>query len=257
MKIFVCIKQVPDTETKIKLTADNSGIDTSGIKWIVNLYDSHAIEEALKIRDANPGSTVTAVSVGPKRINEGLVTAMAMGADDAISIDAPENIDSLTVSAALAKAIKSCGTPDLVLTGKLAIDDNGSAVTQQLAELLNLPHVTVVSKLEISGALAIATREVEGGTKEVIEVKIPAVIGANRGLNNPRFASLPGIMKARKKPIKEFSLAQLDINISQIKNSYTDFQLPASKPATKILAGSVDQQVQELVKLLKEEAKVL
>jgi electron transfer flavoprotein beta subunit len=254
MKIFVCVKQVPDTETKIKLNADNSGIDTNGIKWIVNLYDSHAIEEALKIRDANSGSTVTVVGIGPKRINEALITAMAMGADEAISVDAPENIDSLTTARALAKAI---GSGDLILTGKLAIDDNGSAVTQQLAEFLGMPHATVVSKLVLNGNKAVVDREVEGGTKEVLELTLPCVIGCNRGLNNPRFASLPGIMKARKKPIKEIALSQLDVNIDQKKNNFTDFQMPPPKPAAKVLQGTPDQQVQELVKLLKEEAKVL
>ncbi len=254
MKIFVCVKQVPDTETKIKINADNTGIDGAGIKWIVNLYDSHAIEEALKIRDGNPGSTVTVIGLGPKRINEALITAMAMGADDAISIDAPENIDSLTTARALAKAI---GSADLILTGKLAIDDNGSAVTQQLAEFLGIPHANVVSKLVLNGTKATVDREIEGGAKEVVEITLPAVLGCNRGLNNPRFASLPGIMKARKKPIKEVTLAQLDINLEQRKNQFTDFQMPPPKPAAKVLQGTVDQQVAELVKLLKEEAKVL
>ncbi len=257
MKIFVCLKQVPDTETKIKLTADNTGIDNAGVKWIISPYDTYAIEEGIKLRDANAGSTLTAISVGPARIKEALVTALAMGADEAIFVDGPENLDSLTTAKALANAIRKEGACDLVFAGKLAIDDNASAVPQQLAELLNATHATVVSKLEMQGASMVATREVEGGTKEVIEVKLPAVIAANRGLNNPRFASLPGIMKARKKTIKEFPISQLDINVSQKKSSYYDLQLPPPKPATKMIEGNVDAQVKELVRLLREETKVL
>ncbi len=143
MKIFVCVKQVPDTETKIQLKPDHSGIEAGGVKWIMNPYDEFAVEEALKVKEANTGSTVTAISVGPKqRVVDALRTALAMGADDAIVVDAPDTLDPLSTAQALARAIQkeTGGTPpDFVFAGKLAIDDNSAAVGQMCAELLEFP----------------------------------------------------------------------------------------------------------------------
>ncbi len=258
MKIFVCIKQVPDTETKIKLLSGGAGIDETGIKWVVNPYDEFAIEEALKLKDAFAGSTVTALSVGPKsRAVDALRTAMAMGADDAIIIDAPSTIDGFFAAKAMAQVIKAEGGADLVLTGKLAIDDNASAVPQFLAEFLEIPHVTVVAKLSVKEKSLEAEREIEGGTKEVFELQLPALVAANKGLNMPRYASLPGIMKAKKKPLKEINLADLGLAAESSKISFSDFQLPADKPAVKMISGDPAQQATELVRLLKDEAKVL
>ncbi|MCB0351322.1 MAG: electron transfer flavoprotein beta subunit/FixA family protein, partial [Bdellovibrionales bacterium] len=153
MRIAVCIKQVPDTETKIKLNSDNSGIDPTGIKWVVNPYDEHAIEESIKLRDANPGSTITAFTIGLKpRASEVLRTALAMGVDEAVAVDSPNYLDASLTAKALAGAIKKEGAFDLVLTGKLAIDDNAASVSQMLANELSVPHATVISKLTLSGA---------------------------------------------------------------------------------------------------------
>lgn len=258
MKIFVCIKQVPDTETKIKLLADGSGIDEAGIKWVVNPYDEIAIEEGLKLKETFSGSTVTAVTVGPKaRAGDALRTAMAMGADDSILIDAPSNIDGFSAAKAMAAAIKKEGGADLVLTGKLAIDDNASATPQFLAEFLEIPHVTVVSKLNVTENSLEAEREIEGGSKEVFELQLPALVAANKGLNMPRYASLPGIMKAKKKPLKELSLSDLGLDDSMTRVSYSGFQLPSEKPPVKMIDGEPAQQAAELVRLLKDEAKVL
>ena len=257
MRIFVCLKQVPDTESRIQIKPDRSGIEDAGVKWIMNPYDEYAVEEALKLRDAKGGGQVTVISVGPKlRVTEALRTAMAMGADDAIIIDSSEPLDPFGTAKALAAAIQKEGAFDLILTGKLAIDDNAASVPQIVAELLSIPHVSVVSKLT-SGEMFIAEREIEGGAREVFELKGPCVIAANKGLNTPRYANLPGIMKAKKKPLKEIALADLGVLVAQAKTRLKDFQLPPNKPAVKMLAGDPGAQAKELVRLLLEEAKVL
>jgi electron transfer flavoprotein beta subunit len=257
MRIFVCIKQVPDTETKIKLKADGSGIDETGIKWIINPYDEFAVEEAIKIKEARgQAPIVTVVSVGPKaQVSEALRTALAMGADDAIVIDAPRDTDGFTAARLLAAAMKKEGAFDLVLTGKLAIDDNGASVSQFVAEFLGIPHTTVVAKLEVKDGSVIAEREVEGGAREIVELKGPCLIGANKGLNNPRYASLPGIMKAKKKPIKELTSADLGVTASA-KTKHKSYQLPPEKPKVKMLSGDASAQAKELANLLMNEAKV-
>ena len=258
MRIAVCIKQVPDTETKIKLNSDNSGIDPTGIKWVVNPYDEHAIEESIKLRDANPGSTITAFTIGLKpRASEVLRTALAMGVDEAVAVDSPNYLDASLTAKALAGAIKKEGAFDLVLTGKLAIDDNAASVSQMLANELSVPHATVISKLTLSGASVVVEREVEGGTKEILELSLPALVAANKGLNMPRYASLPGIMKAKKKVIKEFTLSDVGVDGGKNKVIYSHYKLPAEKPAVKILAGDCASQTKELAKLLREEAKVI
>lgn len=257
MKIFVCLKQVPDTETRIQIKADKSGIEETGVKWVMNPYDEFAVEEALKLKEAKGSGQVTVISVGPKaRTTEVLRTAMAMGADDAIVIDSSEPLDTYWTAKALAGAIQKEGAFDLIFAGKLAIDDNAASVPQILAELLNVPHVTVVSKLTAGGTIT-AEREIEGGAREVFEVQGPAVIAANKGLNTPRYASLPGIMKAKKKPLKELSLADTGVQAGQSKTRLKDFQLPPEKPAVKMISGDAAAQAKELVRLIMEEAKVL
>ncbi|NUN06906.1 MAG: electron transfer flavoprotein subunit beta/FixA family protein [Bdellovibrio sp.] len=257
MKIFVCIKQVPDTETKIKITPDQNGIDTAGIKWVLNPYDEYAVEEAVKLRDANAGSQVWVLSVGPKsRVVESLRTALAMGADEAIVVNA-ENLDNYSTAKALAEVIKAEGDAKVIFSGKLAIDDNSSSVSQMLAEFLNAPHTTVVSKFSFGGENVVVERDIEGGAKEVVQMMTPAVVAANKGLNMPRYASLPGIMKAKKKVIKEIEFASLNIPASDIKVKYSSFTLPADKPPVKMIAGDAAAQTAELVKLLRDEAKVL
>lgn len=258
MKIFVCIKQVPDTETKIKITPDQSGIDTNGIKWVLNPYDEYAVEEAVKLRDANAGSQVWVLSVGPKtRVIESLRTALAMGADEAIVVNATEPLDSFSVAKALAEVIKNEGGAKVVFSGKLAIDDNAASVSQMMAEFLNVPHTTVVSKFSFNGENLVVERDVEGGAKEVVQMMTPAVVGANKGLNMPRYASLPGIMKAKKKIIKEIEFSSLAIPATDVKLKYSGFTLPPEKPPVKMISGDSSAQVSELVKLLRDEAKVL
>ncbi len=253
MKIFVCIKQVPDTETKIKILPDQSGIDTTGIKWVMNPYDEFAVEEAIKFRDKNPGSQVWAITAGPKsRSGEALRTALAMGADEAILVNTPENTDSFSTAKIIADVIKNEGGAHLIFTGKLAIDDNQSAVPQMIAEFLSIPHTSVVSKFESNSESTLVERDIEGGAKEIVQMMNPSLISANKGLNLPRYASLPGIMKAKKKIIKEIEGASL---ASKVK--FSKFTLPQDKNAVQLLSGEVLQQVNQLVKLLRDESKVL
>ena len=259
MKIFVCIKQVPDTETKINVSGDGSSVDLGTVKWIMNPYDEFAVEEALKLKaDKGGDSKVTVMSLGPKkRVTDALRTALAMGADEAILIDAPENVDAHATAKALAKAIEAEGGADQIFTGKQSIDENNASVTQMVAMNLGLPHAVVVSKFERGDGSVTVEREVEGGTKEIIELTGANVVGANKGLNKPRYASLPGIMKAKKKPIKELEFSALGVSDSDIKITFSDFKLPPEKPPVKMLEGEPAAQAAELAKLLREEAKVL
>jgi electron transfer flavoprotein beta subunit len=258
MRIFICIKQVPDTETRIKIGAGGSQIDEAGVKWIINPYDEFAVEEGIKFKEANPSAQVTAITLGPKaRVNNALLTAMAMGADDAILIDTAESLDSLSTAKALAAAIQKEGGAHLIYAGKTSIDGSISAVGPMLAELLKIPHISAVTSLEYKGDKVVAKREAEGGTTETFELPLPALIGANKGLNKPRFASLPGIMKAKKKPLKEIPLAELGVAAGQSKVRFSKMELPKDRPAVKMIAGEPAQQAKELVRLLREEAKVL
>lgn len=258
MKIFVCIKQVPDTETKIKVAADQNGIDSTGVKWVLNPYDELAVEEAVKFKEKNPSAQVWAVTVGPKiRAIEALRTALAMGADEAIVINADDKLDALSTAKALAAAIKAEGGAHLIFTGKLAIDNNQSSVPQMVAEFLSIPHTSVVSKLDATAESVLVERDVEGGAKEIVQMMNPSLIAANKGLNMPRYASLPGIMKAKKKAIKEIEIASLSVSAADQKVKYVGYSLPAEKPAVKLLSGDSSAQVSELIKLLRDEAKVL
>lgn len=257
MKIFVCVKQVPDTETKIKISADANNIDTTSIKWVMNPYDEYAVEEAIKIKESHPGSTITVFTVGPKkRVGEVLRTAIAMGADEGIIVDSPENLDPLTVAKSLVAAMKQEGEFDLILTGKSAIDDNASSVGPMIAQIMSISSASVVSKLKISEKFLLAEREVEGGTIEISQLQTPALITTTKGLNTPRYASLPGIMKAKKKILKELDINTLCLDYKTTM-SLTQFRMPPEKPATKLIAGDAAQQVIELVKLLRDEAKAL
>lgn len=258
MKIFVCVKQVPDTEAKIKIKPDGSGIDPAGIKWVMNPYDEFAVEEAIKLRDLNSGSQIFVISSGPKeRVVESLRTALAMGADEGVVVNAPDNLDAFSTAKALAEAIKKEGGAQVIFTGKLSIDTNQASVSQMLAQFLNIPHTTVVSKFQFSGDSAQVERDIEGGAKERLQLKAPCLIAANKGLNMPRYASLPGIMKAKKKAIKEYDSATLGVGDSDRKVSYSQFTLPAEKPPVKLLQGDSDKQVSELIHLLRDEAKAL
>ncbi len=255
MSIFVCVKQVPDTETKIKINADQTGIDSSSVKWILNPYDEFAVEEALLKKQALGAEKVFALTVGPARCIEALRTALAMGADEAIHVQTELEFDSLYTASILASAIKKFGPATTVFAGKLSIDGNNSSVGPQLAEALSIPHTSVVSKLEVRDNKIVVEREIEAGSKEIVELPMLSVITANKGLNTPRFVSLPGIMKAKKKPIHTLNISDLGLAASSNETLYKEFALPPEKPLVKMLLN--DSAIQELVKLLREEAKVI
>ncbi len=262
MNIFVCVKQVPDTETKIVPTGDGTFIETASIKWIMNPYCEFAVEQALLVQAANAGSTVTVVRVGSSKDTEALRTAMAMGADDAFLVEAGDNLDSYMIAKSLKGAIEKSGkTPDLILTGKQAIDDDCLQVPQILATMMNLPSVSVVVGYEGSATDITVKREVEGGALEVYGVKLPALIACNKGINTPRYASLPGIMKAKKKPLTTLSLADVGVSDADKRVKYSNFALPPEKPAGKKFdatdAAKQAAVVKEVVGLLRTEAKVL
>lgn len=258
MRIYVCLKQVPDTETRIKIAGSGDQIEETGVKWIINPYDEFAIEEAIQFKGKFPDARITAVTVGPKaRVTNALLTAMAMGADDALIVDTPAQLDALTTAKALAAAIKKEGDTHLIFSGKQAIDGSASAVSQMLAELLEMPCCSVVGQCEYEADSVTATREVEGGKLETYKLQTPALIAANKGLNKPRFASLPGIMKAKKKPVQTYTAEELGIDTSALKVRYSDFKLPEDRPACEMIAGEAAAQAKELARKLREEAKVL
>lgn len=262
MNIFVCIKQVPDTETKVTPNSDKSYIETNSIKWIMNPYDEFAVEQALQLKASESGSTVTVVRVGGVKDTEALRTAMAMGADDSILVESPDHLDSYMTAKALKGAIEKSGkSPDLIFAGKQAIDSDNLQVPQLLAQMLSLPSVSVVTGFENDGGQLKLKREVEGGAVEVYEVTAPCVVACNKGLNTPRYASLPGIMKAKKKPMEKLSLADVGVSDDDIRVKYSEFQLPPEKPAGKKFDATeeADQQkvVSEVVNLLRTEAKVI
>jgi electron transfer flavoprotein beta subunit len=249
VNIAVCIKQVPDTETKIKIASDNKSINEDGIKWIVNPYDEFAIEEALKLVE-KLGGEVTIISVGPANIEKSIREALAMGAHHAIRIDAPRiPYDPVVTSSALASVLKESNY-DLIFLGQRAIDADHCQVASMLSQILELPCVPLVVKLDIDGNKVTALREIEGGD-EKISFDLPAIVSAQRGLNQPRYRSLKGIMQAKKKEIqvKQTSLPEEKLNLRKLT-------YPPEKAPGRIV-GHGAEAVPELVSLLREEAKVL
>jgi electron transfer flavoprotein beta subunit len=256
VNIVACVKQVPDTETLIKVKPDGSGIDETGIKWVMNPYDEFGVEEALKLKEKF-GGDVTIVSVGPARALETIRTALAMGADKGIHINdqAFEGADAYNIAAALAAAIK--GIPyDIIFCGQRAIDDDAGQVGSVLAEFLGIPQVTIVTKVDVEGASIKVVRPIEGA-QLLIESSLPCVVTAQKGLNEPRYASLPGIMKAKKKPVDVKDAAGLGVTVAP-KAKIAKTLPPPARPPGKIICGEEPaEKARELAKLLREEAKVI
>lgn len=255
MNIVVCLKQTFDTEEKI--TIKDGQISEDGVEFIINPYDEYAVEEAIKLKEQF-GGEVTVITVGPDRAENALRTALAMGADKAVLIN-DESLfgDEYTTAKVLAAAVKRNGF-DIVLAGNVAVDDGAGQGGPRLAELLDIPQVTTITKLEIDGDKVTVERDVEGDV-EIIETKLPLLVTAQQGLNEPRYPSLPGIMKAKKKPLERLTAADLGINPADVeaKTETLEVFLPPKKQAGKILEGELDDQVKELVSLLRNEAKVI
>lgn len=264
MNIIVCLKQVPDTETLIKIAPDGQSIVKDDIKWVINPYDEFGVEEALRIKEKF-GGEVTVIGLGPKRVTESLRTALAMGADKGILINDPalEDSDAIATGKALAAVIKNLEF-DLIFTGQRGIDDDMGLVGATLADYLDIPQLSLIVKAEVSedGKSVKVHRPVEGQTL-VIESSLPALITAQKGLNEPRYASLPGIMKAKKKPLEEKGLADLGLDPSEFGKEARRLKIieltpPPKREAGRIIEGETpEEKATELARLLHEEAKVI
>ena len=250
-KILVPVKRVPDYEMKVKINSEGNAISSDGIKWILNPFDEIAVEEALKIREGGSEVEIVVASIGPEASTEQIRTALAMGADRAILVQTDEYIDSDSASRILAELYKR-DEYALIIMGKQAIDSDANQTGQLLASNLNLPQATFASKLELDlgASSANVTREVDGGL-ETLRIGLPAVVTTDLRLNEPRYPSLPGIVKAKKKPLEIIPLSDLGVEANP-KVKILKLELPAERSAG-IKVGSVD----ELVDKLKNEAKVI
>ncbi len=264
MKVLVTVKRVPDPNATIRVKPDGTGIVTDNLKYVVNPFDEIAIEEALRIKEKGGGAEVVLVSIGAKSAAEQLRTGLAMGADRAILVVAEHDLDPLAVARVLRKLVEQ-EKPDIVLMGKQAIDDDANQTGQMLAALLDWPQATFASKkesleseaeknglpgIQLGNGRATVVREVDGGL-ETLELPLPAVITVDLRLNVPRYASLPGIMKARKKELKEIPIAELGTDTTP------RLRVLRSDPPPKRQAGRIVESVQELVQVLHNEAKVI
>ena len=277
MKIVVFVSQTLDTEARVAVSSSGDSVDTEDVKWILNPYDEFAVEEAIQTKE-KLGGEVIIVSAGPARVIEAIRQALAMGADSGVHIkdDGFAETDNYTIAKIVASEIKKIGGVDFVLTGMKIIDDESVQVGIQLAEELGLPHVSIVSKVvDVDASKLVCRKEIDGGSV-VVEVPLPALITCPDAMNEPRYASLPNIMKARKKPVNEITLDDIDFgslgisrdavgkNGSKVKT--VKIEVPVIDRKLKIIKGSDDttvkgeeiaQSVQELVQLLRDDAKVL
>jgi electron transfer flavoprotein beta subunit len=257
MNIYVLVKRTFDTEEKIVIA--NGKIQDDGAEYIINPYDEYAIEEAIQLRDAK-GGKVTVVTIGGEDAEKQLRTALAMGADEAVLINTEDDLDELdqySTAYILAEYLEDKEV-DLILAGNVAIDGGTGQVGPRVADLLGINYVTTITKLEIDGGNVKIVRDIEGDS-EIIETSLPLLVTAQQGLNEPRYPSLPGIMKAKKKPLEELELDDLDIDEDdvEVKVETVEIFLPAQKSAGRILQGELGDQVKELVNLLHSEAKVV
>lgn len=257
MNIYVLVKRTFDTEEKIVVSGGK--IQEDGAEFIINPYDEYAIEEAIQVRDAQ-GGEVTVLTLGGEDAEKQLRTALAMGADKAVLInveDDVEELDQFTAAHIISEYLKD-KNPDLILAGNVAIDGGSGQVGPRVAEALGINYVTTITNLEIDGTTVTIKRDVEGDT-EILETSLPLLVTAQQGLNEPRYPSLPGIMKAKKKPLEEVELDDLDIDEDDVeaKTETLEIYLPPKKEAGKVLEGELADQVKELVHLLHSEAKVV
>ncbi|MBM4150346.1 MAG: electron transfer flavoprotein subunit beta/FixA family protein [Ignavibacteria bacterium] len=248
MNILVCISQVPDTTTKIQVSGDGQTIDKTGVKFILNPYDEFAIEEGLKLREQF-GGTVTALTVGTETSKEILRTALAMGVDKACITKTDAQLDSYNVAENIAGFAKSI-SPDLIIFGRQSIDFDSSSMAPMVAEMLNMPSISVVSSWKIEGTGIQAERDIEGG-KEILSTSLPCVISAQKGLNDPRYPKLPDIMKAKSKPIEEIAPCHGNNLVA-----LSSMALPSSKRVGMIV-GDSDADITSIVTALHEQAKVI
>ena len=249
MKVLVPVKRVVDYNVKVRVKSDKSGVELDNVKMSMNPFDEIAVEEALRLKEKGIATEVIAISIGPTQVQETIRNALAMGADSGIFIEATNNLEPLNIAKIISSVAKK-ESIDLMILGKQAIDDDMNATGQMIAALLGWPQATFASKVEISDKKAVVSREVDGGI-ENIEVALPAVISTDLRLNEPRYASLPNIMKAKKKPINQIQVDELNLKIEQRLDI-----LKVEEPA-KRQSGTMLKTVEELVDKLKNEAKVI
>jgi len=249
LKILVPVKRVVDYNVKVRVKSDNSGVELDNVKMSMNPFDEIAVEEALRLKEKGFATEVIAISIGVSQVQETIRNALAMGADSGIFVEVNETLEPLNIAKIISSVAKKENI-DLMILGKQAIDDDMNATSQMVAALLNWPQATFASKIEILDKIAKVGREVDGGI-ENIEVNLPAVISTDLRLNEPRYASLPNIMKAKKKPINEIKVDELKINIKQRLDI-----LKVEEPS-KRQSGIMLKTIEELVDKLKNEAKVI
>src|SRR5574340_1049606 len=266
MKIIVCVKQVPATESKLTIKQDGFDIDRTGLSFVVNPYDEFAVEEALQIKERLGDGEVTAFSLrqhSTQKPEEALRTCLAMGADKAILLSDPafEGGDSYTAAVVLAATLRRLSF-DLLLFGKQAVDDDGGAVSIQVAELLGIPHVAIVNKLEVKAEARtmLAHLQIEGGI-ELVEAPLPTLITCQKGLNEPRYPSLPGIMKAKQKPLEVWNRETIGLEPEAVgaagaRLAIVRLESPSARPAGRMIPGDAAAAVKELVRLLHERSEV-
>lgn len=258
MKAVVLVKRVPDTASVFKIGADGKSVDMTGLKYVMSPYDEHAVEEAIKLKESQGAETVV-VSLGPAETKETIRSALAMGADWGLLVTGPgtEGLTSRGVAQVLAAAVKSLA-PDLVLAGKQAVDDDASQVPERVAELLDLPHASIITRFELQGDRAVVDREIEGG-QYTLEVPLPALFTTQKGINTPRYPTLPNIMKAKKKEIREISLGDIGLAPDALQPGLVveAMSLPRQNRLNKILDGETPDRVRALINALRDEEKVL
>ena len=249
LKILVPVKRVVDYNVKVRVKSDNTGVELDNVKMSMNPFDEIAVEEALRLKEKGIANEVIAISIGESQVQETIRNALAMGADSGIFVELNKSFEPLNIAKIIASTAKKENI-DLIILGKQAIDDDMNATGQMIAALLNWPQATFASKVEIAEKKAKISREVDGGI-ENLEITLPAVISTDLRLNEPRYASLPNIMKAKKKPINEIKIEELNVEIKQRLNV-----LKVEEPS-KRQSGIMVKTVEELVEKLKNEAKVI
>ena len=254
MKIYVCVKSVPDTAASIKVLGTN-GFDES-VKFLINPYDEYAIEEAAQLVEKEGGEVVL-VTVGKESVVSTIRSALALGSHRAILVTTDQQfLDSADTAAILQKVMEDDGLADLIFTGKQAVDSEGMQTAYRLAEGLDIPAASDVSECTVAGGRVSVEREIGGGEKEVIEMTMPCIVAASKGLNEPRYPKLPDMMKAKKKEIKQIALGDLGLTLSADTELLSLEQVP-DRSGARMIEGSVNEAAAELVKILREEEKVL
>jgi electron transfer flavoprotein beta subunit len=256
MQIYVCVKHVPDTAAKITVVGGTGFAETC--KFIVNPYDEYGVEEAVQqVQKAGSGEVIV-VTVGKESALVTMRAALAQGADRGILVKTDSLfLDSALTSLALQKAIEQDGSPDLIFCGRQSIDSEGMQTSYRLARTFGMPVISDVVSLSLNDGVATVEREIGGGSREVVEMPLPAVIGATRGLNEPRYPKLPDILKAKKKEVKQINIAELGLDLSSPQTEIVNLEAVPERGQARMMEGSTREMVEELVRILKEEDKVL